>query len=84
MSATVRINPEAHSKLKAICDQTGETIPAVLDKVIEHYRRQKFLNEMAMDFARLKGNPKAWASELAERAQWDATLADGQKEDKQK
>ena len=44
MSATVRINPDTHAKLKALCDQTGETIPTVLDQAIEHYRRQRFLD----------------------------------------
>jgi len=80
MSATVRINPDTHAKLKTLCDETGESIPTVLDKAIEDYRRKKFLNELAMDFARLKSDPKAWADVLEERAEWDATLVDGLKD----
>ena len=34
MSATVRINPDTHAKLKELCHQTGETVPVVLDKAI--------------------------------------------------
>ena len=77
MSATVRINPETHAKLKAICDRTGETIPSVLEKAIEVYRRQQFLEEASRAYGALKANPKAWKEELAERALWDATLSDG-------
>ena len=76
-SVTVRISTKAHKSLKELSDLTGEPMPAVLDKAIEAYRRRQFLQGLADDFARLRQNPKAWRQELEERAQWDATLADG-------
>jgi len=50
---------------------------AVLDKAIEHYRREKFLRDANADYAALRRNPKAWKEELKERALWEQTLSDG-------
>ena len=41
------------------------------------YRRKIFLESLNADFAALRADPKEWASELAERAPWDSTNADG-------
>ena len=50
----------------------------MLDEAIEHYQRERLLDEANAAYARLKiNNPKAWKEELAEREQWDGTLADG-------
>ncbi len=43
--------------------------------------REHFLEQLADDYAVLRSNPEAWAQELAERAEWDATLLDGLKND---
>jgi hypothetical protein len=50
---------------------------AVLDKVLEYYRREKFLRGANADFAALKRDPKVWDEELAERTLWEQTLVDG-------
>jgi hypothetical protein len=39
--------------------------------------RQCFLEGVNADFADLRNDPTAWQEELAERATWDCTLADG-------
>jgi hypothetical protein len=44
-------------------------------------RRQRFFEELNAAFATLQADPEAWAEELAERAMWDATLADGLSDD---
>ena len=77
MSATVRINPDTHAKLKTLCDETGETIPSVLDQAIEHYRRKRFLEDCSQAYGKLRADPKAWQEVLAERAALDGTLSDG-------
>jgi len=77
MSATVRINPESHRKLKSLAADMGESMPVVLEHAIEALRRQRFLEQAANDFARLRKDKKAWAEELAERKAWDKTLKDG-------
>ena len=49
----------------------------VLDEAIEHYRREKFLDEVNEAYARLRANPQAWEDEIVERKLWEGTLMDG-------
>ena len=79
-SETIRLRPETHEKLKALAEKSGEPMTSVLDKAVEALRRQTFLQELAIDFATLKGDAKAWAAEQKERAEWDATIGDHQKD----
>ena len=76
-SANVRISAETRETLRELARQEGESMQAVLDKAIENYRRQKFLDDANAAFATLKSNPKAWKEELEERKLWDLTLNDG-------
>ena len=47
-----------------------------LDAAIESLRRQRFYEEMASAEARLRADPDAWASYVAEREAWlNADLA---------
>jgi hypothetical protein len=46
-------------------------------KRFEYHQRERFLDEANAAYARLKSDPEAWMEELAERKQWDCTLADG-------
>ena len=80
-SETVRLRPETHDKLKALSEKSGEPMTTVLDRADEALRRQTFLEELALDFAALKSDPKGWAAEQKERGEWDATIADNQKDD---
>jgi hypothetical protein len=41
------------------------------------HRREQFFAELNAASARLKADPVAWEEELAERALWETTLADG-------
>lgn len=50
---------------------------AVLEEAIQHFQREKLIDEANAAFARLKADPEAWTEELAERALWESTLADG-------
>jgi hypothetical protein len=81
VSEIVRIRPDTHAKLKQLAKAEGESMPDVLDRAVEAYRRQQFLQGLASDFAALRSDPKAWADELAERQAWDATLADDLKDE---
>jgi hypothetical protein len=73
----IRISPRAKAALRTLAKQEGKPMQAVLDEAIEHYQRDKFLDEVNASFATFKSNPKAWKEELAERALWDKTLDDG-------
>ncbi len=50
---------------------------AVLEKAIERYRREKFLEDANAAYAVLKANPRTWRDEIAERELWENTLGDG-------
>ena len=77
MSATVRINPESHRKLKVLSEELGASMPHVLEQAIEALRRQRFLEQASQAYGELRKDKKAWAAEQAERKAWDKTLKDG-------
>jgi hypothetical protein len=79
-SLTVRITHSAHAALRALAEETDESMTEVLDKAIEAYRRQRFLAGLNSDFGALRRNTAAWEEEKAERKKWDATLTDGLKD----
>ena len=73
----IRITPRSKAVLRTLAKQQGKPMQAVLDEAIDHYRRDKFLDEVNTAYATLRSDPKRWNAELAERALWDKTLADG-------
>jgi predicted transcriptional regulator len=76
-SLTVRISRSTHAALRAIAEETDQSMTEVLDKAIEISRRQRFLAGLNADFAALRKNKAAWEEELAERRKWDSALTDG-------
>ena len=74
---TVPISETAHEILRELAQQTGQTTMEVLDKALEAYRRQVFLEAVNAGYAALRADPEAWAEELEERKLWEATLMDG-------
>lgn len=76
-SLTVRITETSHKMLQELAEQSGESMQAVLDKALEQYRRQRFLEAANADYAALRRKPEAWKEELEERKLWDQTLSDG-------
>ena len=77
---TVSINETTHETLLKLAETSGETIQTVLDKAIESYRRYVFLVQANQAFVALRQNEALWQEELAERRDWDQTMADGVKE----
>jgi hypothetical protein len=63
--------------LRKLAAASGEPLQKVLERAVENYGREQFYAEFNAAFERLKADPVAWEEELAERAEWDATLADG-------
>ena len=73
----IRITPRSKAVLRTLAKQEGKTMQAVLDEAIEHYQRDRFLDEVNAAYASLRNDPKAWKAEQAERSLWDKALADG-------
>ena len=76
-SCTVAIGSTSYKTLQEMAARSGESIQEILDKAIEQYRRQKFLEEANNAYAALRNNSEAWADEIEEREAWDVTLTDG-------
>ena len=73
----VRISPRAHALLREMAVEEQRSMQSVLDRALEHYRREKFLRAANGDFAALRNDHKAWKDELRERELWEQTSSDG-------
>jgi arsenate reductase-like glutaredoxin family protein len=73
---TTRISEPTRKILRKLAQESGESMQEILDKAVELYRRQRFLEESNRAFEALRANTTAWEEEEAERKAWDATLAD--------
>ena len=76
-STTVRVSEPTHRTLGELSEQLGESMQGILDKAVEDYRRKCVLERANAGYAALRAAPEAWNEELAERADWEATLSDG-------
>lgn len=76
-STTVRISEQTHLRLRELSKEYGEPMQAVMDKALEQYRRQKFLEECHAAYCALQQNPEAWKDYQEELAAWDVALMDG-------
>ena len=76
-SATIRISEQSHRHLREMAAQSGEPMQAVIDKALENYRRQQFLEKCHAAYCVLQQDPAAWADYQQEFAAWDVTLLDG-------
>jgi len=76
-STMVRISEQAHLRLRELAAQDGEPMQTVLDKALEQYRRQKFLEECDVAYAALQQDSETWADYQEELAAWEVTSMDG-------
>lgn len=73
-ATTVEISPKTRETLRRIAREEGASEQSVLDRAVDHYRRERFLREANADFAELKKYRRAWNEELAERKFWRELL----------
>jgi hypothetical protein len=76
-SVNVRVTKQTHQQLATLAEENGLSMQTILDRAVEAYRRQSFLEALNADFAALRAQPDKWAEEQAERKLWEQTLADG-------
>jgi hypothetical protein len=74
---TVRISDTSRNILRKLAAKEGASMQAILDKAVESYRRQLFLEEVNKAYAALRQDAKAWSQIEKERAAWDTILEDG-------
>jgi hypothetical protein len=80
-STTVRIRRETRETLRELERETGYRTTELLARAVEQYRRSVILSLTNTAYAALRADPDRWADLEAERAEWDATLADGLESD---
>jgi predicted transcriptional regulator len=78
-SATVRISKGTRDTLRDLAVKSEESMQTIIDRAVEGYRRQSFIEQANKAYSALRDNPEAWETELQERGEWEATLADNQK-----
>ena len=78
MSApTVVISEKAHAVLRQLAEQTGQPLTEILDKALDAYRRQLFIEQLNAGYAALRADPAAWAEVEKERRSMAGCLMDG-------
>jgi len=76
-STTLRISVATHEKLKKLAAQEGSTLTALLDRIVEQFRRKCIADTANAGYAAMRADSEVWAEEQRERAVWDVTLLDG-------
>ena len=77
MTTTIRITEATHETLRELARATKQPIGEIVAKAVELYQERRFWQEVDEAYAQLWADPVAAAEELAERALWDNTVADG-------
>jgi predicted transcriptional regulator len=77
MSTTIRVSEKTRETVHDLARTIGVPMAEIVERAIEQYRRQQILDAANAQYAALRADPEAWAEIEAERALWDATLADG-------
>ena len=73
----VRVNADTHQTLRDLSARSGDSIPTILGRAVERYRRQQLLLEANEQWAAIMSDPDARREIEAEDRLWEATLADG-------
>lgn len=76
-TAVVRVSQSTHAMLRALSEQTGETMQRILEEAVKEHHERLFWEQTNAAYAAFRKDEKAWKEELAERKAWDATLSDG-------
>ena len=79
MATQLRINETTHNVIKNLAQEVGESMQSIVEKAVERYKRELFLESLNQDFRQLREDETAWNAELDERRLWENTLLDGVK-----
>ena len=80
-TTTVRIDRATAEVLRELATDSGRSIADVMAEAVEALRRQRLLDETNAAYAALRADSDRWNEELAERADWEATLGDNLESD---
>lgn len=74
---SVRVDSATDRSIDELAKETGQTKAAIVRDAVRDFRRKTFFDGLKSDFEALRQDPDAWAEVCRERAEWDATIADG-------
>jgi len=77
MASTVRISEPSHQALRDLAEREQVSLQTVLERAIENYRRNRFLDALNATYEALRSDPEKWTAELNERNEWSGTAIDG-------
>lgn len=77
MATQLRVNESTHTVIRKLANERGESMQSIVEKAVERYKRDLFLESLNQDFKRLRENKEAWDVEIEERRLWENTLLDG-------
>jgi hypothetical protein len=75
-TTTIRTRRATHARLKRLASETGQSMPDLLDALLERFEADRMLDAANAAFADLRNDPQTWRAELDERRAWEATLGD--------
>ncbi len=76
-TTTIRVSRRMRDTLREMTEASGRSMQEVLDDALELYQRRQLLEATNAAYAAWRTDQDAWSELEAERAAWDATLADG-------
>jgi predicted transcriptional regulator len=76
-TTTIRIKKELYDTVKSLAKEKNRNMQEIINEAIKDLKKKEFFDNLNSFYTKLKADPKAWAEEEAERAEWDATLLDG-------
>jgi predicted DNA-binding protein len=65
-TTTIRVDTETHAQLVELSESTGKSLIATVRDAAEALHRQRFGVKVASELAKLRLDPAAWSSYLAE------------------
>ena len=77
MATQLRVNESTHAVIRNLARECGESMQSIVEKAVERYKREMFLESLSEDFKKLRENEESWNEELEERRLWENTLLDG-------
>ena len=78
-TTTIRVSRRTRDILQALAEESGRSVPAVLEEAVERYWGQRLLEATNEAYAVLRANTAAWQELQGERAEWDVTISNGLK-----
>lgn len=73
----IRVSDDTHRMLRELSSEMGESMQDLVAEAVDQLRRRWILHQTNAAYAVIQDDPERWAQELADRAEWDTTLADG-------